>query len=205
MNGITMDWNIFGSAISGAIIGGIIAGYFALRATEKSFANQKIQSDDKEKKLIKSVLQAIHDEIETIYDRYQEAMGAHVESLGKNEALNMYYPLVSDFFTIYNTNSLLLGRIPNNDLRKQIIKTYTLAKGIVDSFRLNNDFVAKHEYAHKLYNETRLDVHNHQATAHYQALIDYAAVIKEMHCTLKIEVNILLRQLRKEGVLSENG
>lgn len=198
-----MDWNTFGSAISGAIIGGLIAGFFALRSTQKSFDNQRKHADENEEKLIKGVLQSIHDEIETIIDRYQETMGSRIESLGKGEALSFYYPLVSDFFTVYNGNSFLIGRIPDNDLRKQIIKTYTLAKGIVDSFRMNNDLVSKWEFSEKLYAETKSDVHKEQAIAHYASLIDYAETLKESHKSLKEEVATLLRELRKNGVLNE--
>lgn len=198
-----MDWNTFGSAISGAIIGGLIAGFFALRSTQKSFDNQRKHADEDEKKLIKGVLQSIHDEIETIIDRYQETMGSRIESLGKDDALSFYYPLVSDFFTVYNGNSFLIGRIADNDLRKQIIKTYTLAKGIVDSFRMNNDLVSKWEFSEKLYAETKSDVHKEQAIAHYASLIDYAEILKESHKNLKAEVATLLRQLRKNGVLNE--
>lgn len=198
-----MDWNTFLSAISGAIIGGLIAGFFALRSTQKSFDNQRIHADENEEKLITGMLQSIHDEIETVMDRYQDTMGSRIESLAKDEALSFYYPLVSDFFTVYNGNSFLIGRIPDNDLRKQIIKTYTLAKGIVDSFRMNNDLVSKLEFSEKLYAESQLDVHKGQAIAHYGSLVDYAETLKESHKGLKGEVSILLRELRKNGVLNE--
>jgi len=35
-----MDWSTFGSAIAGAVIGGFLAGYFSLKATQKSHENQ---------------------------------------------------------------------------------------------------------------------------------------------------------------------
>ncbi|WP_440874305.1 hypothetical protein [Thalassotalea sp. PLHSN55] len=198
-----MDWSSFGSAISGAVIGGFIAGFFALKSTQKSFDNQKTQSDESEKKLIKGVLQAIHDELETIFERYQESMGSKIENLNDQEALAFYYPLVSDFFTVYNGNSFLIGRIPDNDLRKKIIKTYTIAKGMVDSFRLNNDLVSKWEFSEKLFAESQLEVHKQQAIAHHSALVDYAKSIKDGHASFKVEVNGLLRELRKNGVLNE--
>lgn len=198
-----MDWSSFGSAITGAIVGGLIAGFYALKSTQKSFDNQQLHADKNEETLIKGVLQAIHDEIETIMERYQESMGAKVESLNDNEALAFYYPLVSDFFTVYNGNSFLIGRIKDNDLRKQIIKTYTLAKGMVDSFRLNNDLVSKWEFSEKLYAESQLEVHKNQAIAHYQSLIEYAKSLKESHKLLKQETSNLLRTLRKNGVLNE--
>jgi hypothetical protein len=198
-----MDWSSFGSAITGAIVGGFIAGFFALKSTQKSFDNQKSQSDESEEKLIKGVLQAIHDELETIFERYRDTMGSRIDSLKEHEALAFYYPLVGDYFTVYNGNSFLIGRIPDNDLRKKIIKTYTIAKGMVDSFRLNNDLVSKWEFSEKLYAESQLEVHKQQAIAHYSALVDYATSLKEGHASFKLEVNDLLRELRKNGVLNE--
>lgn len=34
------DWATFGSAIAGALVGGAIAGYFALRSIDKNYKNQ---------------------------------------------------------------------------------------------------------------------------------------------------------------------
>ena len=200
-----MDWNLFWSAIAGAITGGVLTGVFSLLASQKSYKNQQEHSDKNEEKIIAGLLQSIHNEIETVFDRYQESMGARLESLNDGGALIYYYPLVSDFFTVYNGNSFLIGRIPNNDLRKQIIKTYTLAKGMVDSFRMNNDLVSKWEFSEKLYAESKNDVHKEQAIAHFASLIDYAKTLKESHKTLKTEVSNLLRELRKHGVLNEKG
>lgn len=72
-----MEWSAFAAAILGAITGGAIAGFFSLKATQKSHDNQKQQADENEAKMIKGLLQAIHDEIETLFDRYQETMGGH--------------------------------------------------------------------------------------------------------------------------------
>lgn len=200
---MSFDLTTFGSAITGAIVGGLITGYFALRSTQKSFDHQREQADANEAKLIKGLLQAIHDEIETISDRYQDTMGARLDSLSEGQALAFYYPLVSDYFTVYNGNSFLIGRIPDNDLRKQIIKTYTLAKGMVDSFRLNNDLVQKFEHSNKVFEETKHDVHKQHAVAHFKSLVDYAKTLKLAHQNLKQEISNLLRALRKHGVLNE--
>ena len=200
-----MDWSSFGAAIIGAVIGGLIAGYFALRATNKSHENQQKLSTHNDELAMAGYLQAIHDEIETVFDRYQESMGARLESLDDREALAYYYPLVSDFFTVYSGNSNLIGRVESNDLRKQIIVTYTLARGLVDSYRMNNDLVSKWEYSEKLFSESQLEVHKDQAIAHYASLIDYAKELKNLHALLKNEVSALLRELRKNGVLNETG
>jgi hypothetical protein len=197
----TLLAGIFG--FSSAIIGAIIGGYFTLKATKDSFKNQKEELIENEKRLIKSILHSIHDEIETIYEHYQETMGSRLESLNHGEPLLCYYPLVSDFFTVYNTNGIFLGRINDNDLRKKIIQTYTLAKGMVDSFRLNNDLVNKYEFSTKLYQETNLDIHNQHSILHLNSIKEYTENLKQGHFKLKDEMNILLRELRKSGVLSE--
>lgn len=199
-----INWITFGSAIGGALTGGLLTGYFSIKSTDKAFEHQQQHTDDNDKKLILGLLQSIHDEIETVWDRYQETMGMQLESLPENEALQFYFPLVSDFFSVYNGNSFLIGRIPDNDLRKQIIKTYTLAKGIVDSFRMNNDLVQKFEIANKIFEETNKNVHKNHAIAHLNSLIVYAKTLKESHKILKHETASLLRELRKNGVLSEN-
>lgn len=202
---MSFDWATLGSAITGAIVGGLITGYFALKSTQNAYKHQKEQATEGEAKLIKGVLHAIHDEIETVNERYQETMGAKIDSLTDGEALAFYYPLVSDFFTVYNTNSFIIGRIPSNDLRKQIIKTYTLAKGMIDSFRLNNDLVSKFEHSNKIFQETQQEVHQQHAAAHYNSLVEYTKSLKESHKALKQEISNLLRALRKNGVLNETG
>jgi uncharacterized protein YeaO (DUF488 family) len=200
---MSFDWASFGSAITGAVLGGLITGYFALRSTDKSHSHQLNLAKENEEKLIKGLLQAIHDETETVFERYQETMGARLESLRDGEPLLVYYPLVSDFFTVYNGNSFLIGRIPDNDLRKQIIKTYTLAKGIIDSYRLNNDFNQKLEYWHQLFQESKNEVHQQKAAAVFSSLVEYAKTLKLGHQQVKTESSLLLRNLRKHGVLSE--
>ena len=191
------------SSLLSTIVGGLIASATAYLVTKKTYDDQVKQAEKTEEQLIKGLLQSIHDEVETVYERYLETMGGKLESLNEMEPLIIIYPLVSDFFSVYNGNSFLIGRISNNDLRKKIIKTYTLAKGMVDSFRLNNDLVNKYEYAYFLYSESQSDVHKNQMSAHYQSLINYASTLKHAHNEFKKEVSSLLRDLRKAGVLNE--
>lgn len=200
---MAFDWLTAFAAIGGSVTGGIITGVYSLKTTDRSFYNQRRHTEELEERTISGLLQAIHDEIETVMDRYEEEMGAQVDTLKDGEPLDVIYPLVSDFFTVYNSNGFLIGRIYDNDLRKQIIKTYTLAKGIVDSFRMNNDLVGRFEHAKKIYQETRQEIHLQQANAYQEDLIEYAKNLKKSHKELKTEVNNLLRMLRKNGVLSE--
>jgi len=193
----------FITTLIGAIAGGVITGYFSSKATKVAHANQKEIALENENQIIRSLMQALHDELETIFDNYQENMGNRLESLDDGKPLFFYYPLVSDFFNVYNGNTFLLGRIKDNDLRKSIIKTYTLGKGMVDSYRMNNDLVQKFEHWDSVYAETQSKFYLEKARAQQQGLIEYARVLKQQHATLKQNVHATLRSLRKNGVLSE--
>ncbi|EQB1793098.1 hypothetical protein ACYCW3_005077 [Klebsiella quasipneumoniae] len=189
--------------IAGAVVGGAIAGYYSFKATKEAHENQKRIADENERNIITSLLQSIHDEIETVFDNYHENMGVKLESLEENAPLLFYYPLVSDFFSVYNGNTFLLGRIKDNDLRKSIIKTYTLAKGLIDSYRMNNDLLQKYEHWDGVYSETQLQVHKDKAIAQYGALVAYAKTLKLQHIKLKDNVKLTVRILMKNGVLNE--
>lgn len=198
-------WIAFGAAIVGAIVGGAITGFFTLKGVFKAHKNTVDLQKNKEESAIKGLLQALHDEVETIWDRYMEGAGFHLEALKDNEPFLMYYPVVQDYFTVYNSNAFLIGHIPDTDLRKDIVYIYTTAKGLVDSYRLNNDLVQKFEHWNNMHLETQNKVHQNRAAAQYGALVEYAKSIKKQHDILKKKSNELLRKLRKGGVLSENG
>lgn len=149
-------------------------------------------------------MQAIHDELETIFDRYHETIGNRIESLPEGGALIFYYPVVNDYFTVYNGNSFLIGRVKNNDLRKSIIKTYTLGKGMMDSLRMNNEILQKVEHWESIHAETQLPIHQEKAKHYYMSLVEYAKSIKKQHLDLKDNLKSTLRALVKNGVLNES-
>jgi hypothetical protein len=47
-------------------------------------------------------------------------------------------PIGTGYFTVYRANANLIGRIPSVELRNQIVRTYTLAEGMMDTIRLYN-------------------------------------------------------------------
>jgi hypothetical protein len=158
---------------------------------------------DKDKETLQGVLQAIHDEMESLWEAYMDSVGHHLEALPNGQPFNMYWPITQDYFTIYNSNALLIGRIPDPDLRKLIVSSYSKARGLIDSYRLNNDLVQKFEYACLVWQETGNPVHQTTATARETALAQYAVKMKESHARIKEQVQHLLRALRKEGVLNK--
>lgn len=197
------EWNadaLLSSGV-GALVGSALtlAGAWLAHHLGKNEANRK---DDEH---ILGLLQAIHDEVEALWESYIATAGAQIEALQDEHPVLMYWPLTQDYFTIYNTNALSIGKIKDHDLRKQIVATYTRARGLVDSFRMNNELLQKWEHTHLLFQESQSELHKMRAQAHYESLTQYAASLKKTHLDLKSMAAELLRSLRERGGLSPNG
>ena len=197
------SWESLLSGLIGAVIGGGITGIVTWWSVRETESNNKDAKDKSDKEIIKGLLQALHDELETIYERYQESMGSHLEAMQTGTALLLYYPIINDFFTVYNSNAFLIGRIDDNDLRKSLVRTYVLSKGLVDSFRMNNEMISRYEHWDLLAAETNKDIHKQVAHAHHEGLINYAAQLKSIHMQAKNSYTELMRRLHKRGVLHE--
>jgi hypothetical protein len=195
---MTIDWNTLVSTGIGALIGSILT----LIATLLAHWLERQKNTDDEEKLIFGYLQGIHDELETLWNNYNEKVGAHVESLQPGQPFLLYWAAFQDYFVIYTQNAHLIGRVENHDLRKQIVSAYSRAKGLMDTYRLNNEILHKYEQAILLHQETNDPVHKSQAEAYLQSLTQYSVSLKQSHMEVKIEVQALLRALLKQGVLS---
>ncbi len=154
-------------------------------------------------KLLQGMLQGLHDEIETLWEIYVERMGSRVETLQDGEGIEGYWAVTQDYFTIYTSNCHLIGRISDVDLRKEIISTYTIAKSLLDSFRMNNELVSQLEHAILLANETGNEAHMEEAALRRKQVVTYAIGLKRIHAELKDRASSLLRNLRKHGVLNQ--
>jgi hypothetical protein len=184
-------------------IAALVGSAVSLLAVYLTHRWEKKKEEEREKEIIFGFYQAIHDEVETLWEIYMERSGNQIETLKNNEPVLFYWPVGFDYFTVFNNNNFLISRIKDNDLRKEIVTTYTLAKGLVDTFRFNNDLIYKYEQACTIYHETQLETHQAVIQSQHAVLSDYGNSIKQGHFIFKEKVNSLLRNLRKQGVLSK--
>jgi len=194
-----MNYEILISTAVGAFIG----SFLTLIATFLSHKLQCSSQKKREENQVHGFLQAIHDEIETLWEVYIDGMGNRLETLGENQPLTYYYPITQEYFIVYTTNASLLGKIKDHDLRKNIVSTYIKAKGLIDSYKMNNGSIYKYEHAHWIFQETNNPIHQASMNAHRQALVEYAKELKKSHNEMKQKTQGLLRELRIEGVLSK--
>ncbi len=188
---------------SAAILGGLVTGLFAVLTMLISLRRSDNRRKDEEQQSVNNFIQSIHDEIESVLERYQNAVGARVQSLEQGHPFLLFYPVTSEYFTVYKSNANLIGRIQNHDLRRQIIQTYIIGQGLIDSFRMNNQLLTKHELAQRTADLTRDEGDIDWAAAHYNQLVNYGMGLKTLDYDLRESANQLLRMLRKAGALSD--
>ncbi|MCL4322470.1 MAG: hypothetical protein M0016_01255 [Deltaproteobacteria bacterium] len=156
------NFYIFAASIIGALIGGLITGYFMILQAKKEFKNRQNLINQEDEKTEKAVLQALKTEIETIWDRYKDNIKPDIEELLKddysryfsdinkyqddllyfhNKLLPFRFLISQDYFSIYNGNASFIGKIKNSELRKEIVSCYINIKGfleIIIAFERNN-------------------------------------------------------------------
>ena len=125
-----------------AIVGGWIAGRYAVHA-QKHAAKEQRQSDlDAERRAVNGTLQAIKPELEVFNT---ELVGELKRKFGDwdtqkaNDAQRDERapfdipPVTQNYFIVYDLNAGMLGRITNTELTKKIVTTYARAKSLMDA------------------------------------------------------------------------
>ena len=197
--------NITGIVAStfGALVGGRIAGRYALLAVKKTFDETRALEKEQRDILVKAFLKSVYDEISVVWELYQRELGPLIEPLADGEPLMVHYPLTQDYFTVYNSNAALIGHIEDSEIRTLIIQVYARGRGLIDSYKFNNEMLVKYENLCALFNDTQKDVHNLHAQITLDTIRAYAAKLKLGHFELKSLTNKLLDLLRKSGIDSQ--
>lgn len=194
---INIDGSALNLTLTGNVISTLIGGALTLAGACLARWFQKKDAAQRDTEHVLGLLQAFHDEIETLWGVYQAGAGASIVALPNDEPMLIHWPLTQEYFTIYNTHALSIGKIKNHVLRKQVIATYTKARSMIDSIRLNNDLLQQWEHDCFLFQETHSPAHKLNANARHQALIRYALGLKESHVELESMATELLHHLRK--------
>ena len=191
-----MDWGQFFSNLLSAVIGGLIAVAGAIVAVRQTDRLGRQAQQAAEAKTVVRLLQALLDEIEVLWSRYQSTTGTMLAPLPSGKAFKFKWGIYQDYFTIYHSNGLLLTRIKDDELRHSIINTYTKAKGFSDSFRMNNELFDKWFAADQGFQQTGDPTFGSAAQGYDVAMAQYAGALKQQHAELATDVDKLVRSLR---------
>lgn len=169
--------NLFGFA--SALIGAVIGGFATLRATDRAIRVENAKEARNEEKELQNMLDSLGVEIDTLWTFHMARVGAMVEALTPDTALEFYYPLTQDYFTVYNTNAGKIGSVKDAKLRKAIVVCYNKCKKVVDGFKYNNEIFRDYQ-ALQLHGGTPAQIQKCFAN-----LCEYGQLAKQDHFELK--------------------
>jgi hypothetical protein len=138
----------FWAAILGALIGGLLAGWFALLAQKQAAKDQRKASEEAERRAVNNLLQAIRAELTVLktrnLDSLQKTLKGRAENRAKlpNPSYVQFPPLAmtrteQNHFIVYESNATRLGMIDDKILLREIVAVYGLAKALVDTLNTN--------------------------------------------------------------------
>jgi hypothetical protein len=117
-----------------AMIGGWIAGRYALRAQKQAAEDQRQRDVETERRAINSSLLAIGTELTVLkadfLDRLQEVYDRSED--WHERGFQIRGPLSRNYFAVFQSNAAMLGKIDDKDLREKIIRVYGSAKSLFD-------------------------------------------------------------------------
>lgn len=191
----------FASAIVGALVGGYLSYKAILRSVILAHEKDLERQENAKKERLQWLYQAILTEIQTLWECYEEGVGNALKRAETAQAIRMIFPLGEERFTVYESNSELIGSIPDSELRKLIVTTYIRLRGIIDCCRLNNELVAKLRQFEETYAGTGNPIYKKLAEAQKEDMGKYTKSLKKENseakeCMLKL-VSKLEEKLEK--------
>lgn len=120
----------------GYVVRGVLLS--AEKAEEAAFHNGHTE--------VANLRKALYAEIVSLRDNYMRGIGQRIENAPDTQPFNWYYPADQRYFVIFEENASAIGRIPDDRERELIVKAYTQAKGLLDSYLFNNKLVEKYAY-----------------------------------------------------------
>lgn len=191
----TILQNLYGFA--SALIGAAVGGIFTLKATDKAIREENDKEIRREEKEVQNMLDAIGVELGTLWGFHMRRIGAMLENLTEGAALEFYYPLTQDYFTVYNTNAAMIGRVKDPVLREAVVVTYNKCKKVVDGFKYNNELYK--DYKNLLVMPASSPHHDEYVKAKHKELVEYALLVREDHFELKGYMERLLSLLENRA------
>jgi hypothetical protein len=128
-------------------VGSVLAILVAVWVSWQQADSQQRREAQNAEDELHGLISAIKTEIETNSANAHDAIGKHLLTLSPGTHFNGIMPISEDPFDIYNAALPKLGLIRDPELRAQIVRTYSLAKGFVLTLRYHNALVENLETA----------------------------------------------------------
>ena len=170
------------------LFGAYVGGRYSLLATKKAHENNLAIQVRNEKDQKKAYLLGMKEEAEVVWDLYKD-FNERTRAPSQQGLPKVYFLLKQDYFTIYQKNAGLLGKIKKEALRKAIVKLYTEGKALLDMWGLYHEIIEKRQILHQQSQGSLLQGQQVGPDAYEKALTETYALIngREAKCGETIE------------------
>jgi hypothetical protein len=127
--------NFFSTLVGGAvaIAGGLAATWWSHKLQAR---HQRLEDSE----FSENVLRAIRRELEALGEIYAKGIGKALHEVPEGKPLSQSLALTQEWFTVFNSNAVHLGKI-EGELSERIIIVYARTKHVIEEFRINNNFI----------------------------------------------------------------
>jgi hypothetical protein len=133
------------ASLGSALVGGLIAAAATWKANNRALSHSLALQGETRRQTLRGVLLGIRDELEVVLEIYRSEMEPEMSNLKSGDGIWTTLPIYEKYFTVYESNCAFLGQIPDDELRKAIIRAYMTTKSLVNAHKLNNQMIANHK------------------------------------------------------------
>jgi hypothetical protein len=188
-----VEWSELLSGLVGSLVGGglaILGTVWGAHLQHEAQAKLVAEAATAE---VAGYLGALHAELTVLSNSFRTRVQPALDAVPDGEVFRFKWPARYDYFTVYNANAQLLGRIPDPDLRTMIVTAYTAAKGILDSLGYNGEAV---QALADLQGGAPFAAREAQIAASTADLVEYARGLRASAAELEGLIDAVLPQLQ---------
>ena len=142
------SWAGFIGAIVGAVVGGSMTIFAAVRTQKQAAKDQRQRDQEAEHRAVKHTLRAIKTELEGFQKAFingtDERLKNWEEQYKKQVPLNLP-PITQNYFIVFDSSAAALGRIENDELRQRILATFYQAKTLIEAINYQHQRYQSYE------------------------------------------------------------
>jgi hypothetical protein len=128
-----------------ALVSAFIGGGMALAGVRYTHRLDLEKQKRDEQQALQNLYRTLLVEFSAFWHWYQEGPGRTLESLEEGEPLITHVSVTREYFSFYKGNSVLIGRIPDEELREILVKTYIQIQALMDEYQLYGHFLERHQ------------------------------------------------------------
>jgi hypothetical protein len=142
-DGASLAWSEILPGLIGTLVGGVLAILGSAWGVHLQHKAQVKLTREQGSAEIAGYLAALHAEAGVLWSSFHTRVAPQLATVPDGAVFEFRWPARRDYFTVYDCNAHLLGRVESAELRTLIVTAYTAMKGMLDSLEYNGEACQK--------------------------------------------------------------